>query len=50
VASRYASTFDTFEPPEDWRTVYELIREYRERTANAPVDTIGCEEAAEPQA
>jgi hypothetical protein len=30
------------EPPENWKSVYEAIKEYR-KTALAPVDTMGCE-------
>ncbi|KAI9497807.1 DNA glycosylase, partial [Zychaea mexicana] len=36
----------TFDEPQNWRTVYERIREYR-TTVTAPVDTMGCERLAE---
>ncbi|KAI8145836.1 DNA glycosylase [Fennellomyces sp. T-0311] len=37
---------ETFPEPDNWRTVYERIRAYRE-TVTAPVDTMGCERLAE---
>ncbi|KAJ2958338.1 hypothetical protein NQZ79_g6044 [Umbelopsis isabellina] len=40
---------EAIEPPENWKPVYETIREYR-KTALAPVDTMGCERLGDVKA
>lgn len=40
---------ETIEPPENWKSVYEAIREYR-KTSLAPVDTMGCERLGDVKA